>query len=126
MSRPVGAAVLTIVGGFFIMLGGIGVALIGAIFAIFGVWSAFFLLGIGVGFLTILMGVLMLVVPRGHAAWGALTLIFAFVSIPFALAGLLLGFVLALVGGILAIAWKPLVDRVITVQARTVPPSSPP
>jgi hypothetical protein len=79
MPRPVGAGVLTILGGLFIMLGGLGFAFVGVLFAVFGHWSDFFLLGILVGFLTLLVGVLMLAVPSGHAVWGVLAILLSIV-----------------------------------------------
>lgn len=120
--RPIGAGVLTIVGAFFILLGGVGFAVIGAIFAVFGVSSAFFFLGLLVGALTLIMGVLMIAVPSGHTVWGVLAIVFALVSIVVALGGFIIGFILTLVGGILAVTWKAPVERFMTVEGRTVPP----
>ena len=126
MPRPIGAAILTILGGFFILVGGLVFALLGALFAVFGFWSNIFLLGIAIGFLTILVGFLMLAVPSAHTIWGVLAVVFAFVSIVVAtFGGFVIGFLLTLIGGILALAWKPPAQQVITVQARPVPPPPP-
>ena len=38
---------------------------------------------------------------------GALVIVFAIVSIPFTFGGFVIGFILAIIGGILAIIWKP-------------------
>jgi Family of unknown function (DUF6114) len=122
--RPLGAGVLTIVGGLFILLGGLVFALIGAVFAVLGFLSGVFLLGLLVGLLTVIVGVLMIAVPSGHTVWGVLAILFALASIPLAVAGLIVGFLLTLIGGFLAIAWKRPVDRFITVEARRVPPPS--
>ncbi len=126
MSRPVAAAALTILGGLFVMVGGAAIALVGGILAAFlGSFSGLFLIGLLVGLLTVTVGLLMLVVPSGHSVWGILAILFALVSVPFALAGLIVGFVLALIGGILAILWRPgPVAPFITVDARVVPPPS--
>ncbi len=125
MSRPIVAGILTILGGLFILVGGTVFALIGAVFAIFGVFSPLFGVGILLGLLTLLAGVLMLAIPRGHTIWGILAIVLALVSIPFALAGLILGFVLAVLGGLLAMAWHPPPpSRLITVDGHVVPPSS--
>ena len=124
MARPVGAAVLTIIGGIFIIIGGFIIALIGALFAFLGFFSGIFFVGIVVGVLTLLMGILMLALPSAHLPWGIITILLAIVSIPFALGGFLIGFILALIGGILSIVWKRPVDRVINVEARLVPPPS--
>jgi len=123
MPRPIGAGVLTIIGGFFILLGGFVFALIGAVFAVFGFVSGVFLLGLLVGFLTLIVGFLMLAVPSGHTVWGILAIVFALVSIPVAFGGFIVGFLLTLIGGILAVSWKRPVDRTITVEARRLPPS---
>jgi hypothetical protein len=123
MPRPVGAGVLTIIGGFFILLGGFVFALIGAIFAVLGFVSGIFLLGLLVGFLTIIIGFLMLAVPSAHTVWGILAIVFSLVSLPVALGGFVIGFLLTLIGGILALTWKRPVDRTITVEARRLPPS---
>ncbi len=122
MARPIGAGVLTIIGGFFILLGGFVFALIGAVLAVFGFVSGVFFLGLLVGFLTLIVGFLMLAVPAGHTVWGVLAVVLALVSIPVALGGFLIGFLLTLIGGVLALTWKRPVDRVITVEARRIPP----
>lgn len=125
MTRPVVAGVFTVLGGLFILGGGIIFALVGAIISLFGYWSGLFVLGILVGLLTVLVGVLMIVVPSAHAVWGALAILFALVSIPVAIGGFVIGFLLALVGGILALRWKPRRPPYITVSARPIPPTSP-
>ena len=121
--RPVGAGVLTILGGCFILLGGFAFALVGAVLAVLGFPSEVFLLGLLVGFLTIVLGFVMLAVPSGHAVWGILAIVFALVSLLVAFGGFLIGFLLTLIGGILAVTWKRPVDRTITVEARRLPPS---
>lgn len=122
MARPVAAGVLTIVGGFFILGGGILVAILGAVLAAFGFFSGFFFVGLGLGLLTIIVGVLMIAIPSGHLLWGALAIVFAVASIPFALGGVILGFILALVGGIVAVRWKPSSKTVIDVRGQVIPP----
>ena len=42
---------------------------------------------------------------------------FALASLPVAFGGFVLGFLLTLIGGILAVTWKRPVDRAITVEA---------
>jgi Family of unknown function (DUF6114) len=124
--RPVGAGVLTILGGFFILLGGLLVSFLGVVFALVGVFSSLFFVGLALGLLTMLVGVLMMVLPRAHLAWGILAVLFAVASLPFALGGFLLGFLLALIGGLLAIRWKPgTIAGVIDVTGRRVPPPAP-
>ncbi len=122
MPRPVAAGVLTIVGGVFIFIGGALFALVGYLAAIFGIGSGFFVLGLLVGALTIVVGLLMLTVPFGHTVWGVIAIGLAFASIPVALAGLIAGFLLVLIGGALSVTWKRPVERFITVEGRLVPP----
>lgn len=106
--RPIAPAALTILGGFFILIGGALIALLGTLVAWFlGVGAAFFYLGLAVGLLVMVVGVLMYLVPRGGKVWGAIAIVLALVSIPTALAGLVVGFVLVLIGGLLAWAYRP-------------------
>lgn len=123
MTRPVAAGIVTILGGLFILVGGAVVALVGGIISAFlGFFSGLWLIGLFVGALTCLIGLLMMAVPSAHAVWGSLAILFALVSLPFALGGFVVGFLLAIVGGVLALRWHPPPpDRVITVEARTVP-----
>ena len=122
MTRPVAAGILTVLGGLFILVGGAVVALVGGIVSAFlGFFSSLWLIGLLIGALICLVGLLMIAVPSAHGVWGALAIIFALVSLPFALGGFLVGFLLAIVGGVLALHWRPPPpDRVITVEGRTV------
>jgi len=122
MVRPWGAGVLTILGAFFILAGGFFVALVGAVLAIFGVGSELFLLGLLVGLMTLVVGLLMIALPSGHMVWGILAIGLAVVSIAVALGGFLLGFLLTLLGGILAVRWRRPAERFVTVEGHRVPP----
>ena len=122
MARPIAAGVLTMLGGVFIFFGGIAIAFLGAIFALFGFVSSLFLIGLLLGALTVLVGLLMIAFPSGHAVWGILAVALAFASLPFALGGFLLGFLLTLLGGALAFRWRRPMEPYVTVSARTVPP----
>ena len=64
----------------------------------------------------------MIALPSAHVVWGILAILFALVSIGVALGGFVVGFLLTLIGGILALTWKPPAERFITVEARRVPP----
>ncbi len=100
--KPLGAFVLSLLGGVFILLGGI----------VFSLLSPFF--GFNVfGFLGLVFGVIVFVCafglyshPEQHVAWGVLILIFSVVSIV-SFGGFVAGLVLGTIGGALAIAWKP-------------------
>ncbi|MGI0130525.1 MAG: DUF6114 domain-containing protein [Thermoplasmata archaeon] len=124
MPRPVGAGVLTILGGFFIVGGGLAFALIGSLFAIFGLVSGIFLLGILVGLVTLIVGVLMIALPSGHFVWGGIAIVLAFVSIPVAFGGFIVGFVMTLLGGILAVRWRRPIQPYVLGEGRPVPPPS--
>ncbi len=67
----------------------------------------------GIGIWGIVCGIVVLVGsymlrsrPASHVAWGVIILIFSLVSI-FAGGGFVIGMILGIVGGILAIVWKP-------------------
>ncbi len=122
MARPVAAGVLTMLGGLFILVGGAVIAVIGSILsAFFGSFSSLWLIGLLLGGLTILDGFLMVALPTPHSVWGVLAIVFAIGSIPFALGGFFVGFILAVLGGVLALRWRPPPpDRTITVEARTL------
>lgn len=125
MARPIAAAVLTFLGGLFVILGGIAIAVIGTVLAVLGHYSGFFFLGLVDGLLLCAVAILMLVAPRGHSAWGVLAIVLAGVSLLVALGGFVVGFLLALIGGLVAIAWRPARADVVTVEARVVPPPPP-
>ena len=64
-------------------------------------------LGVLMGIATVALAVMILKVPERHQLWGASVLVLSILSIAGSLGGLLLGFILGLVGGVLAISWKP-------------------
>jgi hypothetical protein len=111
--RPLEAMVLAILGGVFIVLGGIAETLVGA-----AVNSLFFdsfsetllisgLVGILLGALVITFGVLVYLRPERHTVLGALILVLSVVSLVSFFGGFVIGFVLGLVGGILALVYNP-------------------
>ncbi len=105
--RPLVAAVLTIVGGVFIALGGLVLAVFGTVLAVLlGIHSGWFFLGLAIGLVTILLGALMLVLPPARTPLGIVTIVLAVLSVPFAFGGFVVGFLLAVAGGTLAIAGK--------------------
>jgi Family of unknown function (DUF6114) len=122
MSRPIAATVLTFLGGLFVILGGIVVAVLGTVLAVLGHFSGLFYIGLLDGLLLIVVAILMAAAPRGHVAWGVLAVVLSVVSLVVALGGFVIGFLLSLIGGILAIAWRPSKDPVVIVEARVVPP----
>jgi ribosomal protein L40E len=107
--KPGAAFILSLVGGLFVLLGGIVTAVIGAAFTLF-------IGGIGgiLGVLGIVWGVLILVFasrlnsdPGSHSTSGALIIVFSVLSWVGAIGGFFIGFLLGLIGGILAITWTP-------------------
>src|SRR3972149_6583763 len=69
----------------------------------------------GMGFLGLIFGVIVIISalilgskPQEHTTWGTLILIFSVISIfGSALGGFGIGLILGIIGGILAITWKP-------------------
>lgn len=100
-ARPVAAFVLGLIGGIFILLGGL-VILIGAPFPL----GIFAVLGIVFGILVIVGSVVMFAQPNQHVVWGVIILVFSATSI-IVFGGFIVGLVLGVLGGILGIAWRP-------------------
>jgi hypothetical protein len=65
------------------------------------------ILGIIFGVIVIVSAVMLNRRPRQHQIWGVLILIFSILSVFGGMAGYLVGLVLGILGGALAIAWKP-------------------
>jgi hypothetical protein len=81
----------------FGMMGGLGYG-----FGFFGV------LGLIFGIIVIISAVMLNSKPSEHATWGTLIVIFSALSIfGSAMGGFGIGLILGLIGGILAITWKP-------------------
>jgi Family of unknown function (DUF6114) len=116
--KPTTAFVLSLVGGIFVLLGGLVGIFLGAIFG--GIFSIIPSLGRTVGMLGLAIGgfgafcgimmiaggFLMYMMPQRHAMWGAIVTVFSILSWVGAFGGFVIGFLLGLVGGILGIAWK--------------------
>ncbi|MCW4011171.1 MAG: DUF6114 domain-containing protein [Candidatus Bathyarchaeota archaeon] len=108
-SYPNTAYILSLIGGIFIILAGIFLSVVGAVFTLF-------LGGAGAiaGLLGIVWGVIILVAafnlrsnPSQHVTWGVIILVFSLISWWGAAGGFFIGFLLALIGGIFAIIWSP-------------------
>jgi hypothetical protein len=99
------AAALTIVGGLFIMAGGVLLWLVGGLLAHLYPWaSVVFLGGVFAGAIAVGSGGAMLAIPRARRAFGVLALLCAGASIPLAFGGFVIGFVLTAAGGAIAAA----------------------
>jgi hypothetical protein len=112
-ARPVAAFVVSIVGGMFILLSGIfELWIISAIGTVvyppgpFGFFALFAIVGIAGGVLVIGFSVLLFSHPQHHVSLGVLILVFSLLSV-LSVWGFVIGLVLGIVGGILAIVWTP-------------------
>jgi hypothetical protein len=115
---PTTAMVLSLIGGVFILLGGLAEAWVGANLSAFSFASrlagiagaelvAIGALGIVVGLVIVVLAVFLHSHPQMHLVLGVLILVLSFVSLLSFFGGFVAGFLLALIGGVLAISWKP-------------------
>ena len=116
--KPTAAFVLALIGGIFILLWGLVIVAIGLAaqsesFGLFG--GDITTLGAvesTLGILVVIFGVLLFVMPDHHVVFGVLVLVFSIVSLV-GLGGLIIGFILGLIGGALGIAHKTTPDVVV-------------
>ena len=125
--KPNVAFALSLVGGILIVLGGaaryaIGMFihsfgsqtsthhhLLGALTRMLGAGVGFFgLVGVVLGIVVIVAAIMLNVTPDQHVTLGAVIVVLSIVSLFVGASGFLLGLILGLVGGILAITWKPI------------------
>ncbi len=103
--KPTAAFVLSLLGGIFALLGGIGLAILGTILAFFtGLGLILYIFPI-FGLIIIIGSIMMYSNPKSAKTWGIIVLILGIIS----MIGIVTAFggLLALIGGILAIVWKP-------------------
>jgi len=127
--KPTAAFLLSLVAGIFILLGAAVVSLIGYRFAgmmnRFGngvrgygmMGQGFGMMGYGFGILAIaglIFGAIVIISaymlnskPQEHTTWGTLIVIFSVISIFGSAGGFGVGLILGIIGGVLAITWKP-------------------
>lgn len=129
--KPTAAFILSLVGGIFILLGGGMMSMIGSYVGQYGFgmmggyggWGGmmgpgFGMMGIAlgaVGVLGLIFGAIVIISaymlnsrPEQRSTWGSLIVLFSVLSIfGGAMGGFGIGLVLGLIGGILAITWKP-------------------
>jgi hypothetical protein len=65
------------------------------------------LLGIGFGAIVIVAAVMLYFNPKQHQLWGALIIAFSVVSVLSCMGGMGIGLILGIIGGVLAILWRP-------------------
>jgi hypothetical protein len=107
--KPTAAFVLSLLGGIFILIVGLILSAIGAALTVpFGGFGAVLgIFGVVCGILTIVGGVMMYSKPEQHMTWGVIVLIFSILSWFGAIGGFFIGFILALIGGILGMTFDP-------------------
>jgi hypothetical protein len=111
--KPTAAAVLSIIGGVFILLGGIAEIAVGSYVSSLsyvtggGAIIGLGLLGVIMGLLILILGILLLSNPDSNVTYGVLIIVFSLISLLSFLGGFVIGFLLALIGGILALTWRP-------------------
>ena len=65
------------------------------------------IVGIFLGLIVIVVAAMLYINPSQHEIWGALIIVFSVISIFTCMGGLGIGLILGIIGGILAILWKP-------------------
>lgn len=130
--RPTAAFLLSLVAGVFIILGGGMMSMLGYGFmgmmgrygdwGGYGGWGGMMGRGFGMmgfafgmmGFLGLIFGAIVIISalmlnskPQEHTTWGTLILVFSVVSIFGSAGGFGIGLILGIIGGVLAITWKP-------------------
>lgn len=126
VGKPTAGAVLAIIGGVFILLGGLAELALGAYLSSIsfgigaGVLRLFGALGALLGILVLVFGVLVYSNPANHVVYGVLIIVFSIVSLTSFAGGFFIGFLLALIGGILTLVWKPTPPQVYYVGAPPV------
>jgi hypothetical protein len=134
VEKPTVAFVLSLIGGIFILLGGVAVTMLGWWMRNYGYWmmrgyggyagmmgrgfgmmgglgygfGLFGLVGLIFGVIVIVSAVMLNTRPQEHTTWGVLVIIFSVLSIfGSAMGGFGVGLILGIIGGVLALAWKP-------------------
>ena len=92
-------------GGFGGMMGGFQ-GMMGSFGIPFGFMSGFFLIGLVSGVIITISAVMLNARPSEHNAWGMIILVFSIISL-LGMGGFLVGAILGIVGGALAMSWKP-------------------
>jgi len=106
---PSAAFGLAIAAGILIILGGVVATALGAVFTFFafGVGAVLGLIGILWGVLIIVLAFKLRSSPHQHTELGVGIILLSIFSFFGAFGGFVIGFLLGLIGGILALAWNP-------------------
>ncbi|HEV2121003.1 MAG TPA: zinc ribbon domain-containing protein [Candidatus Bathyarchaeia archaeon] len=114
--KPTAAMVLSLIGGIFVIIGGAFIAFVGSLIGSLNIAGASSAsnTALALGVVGIIMGLIMIVgafmmysKPTSTKMWGVIVLILSIVSWVTAVGGLFIGFLLGLIGGILALTFKP-------------------
>ncbi|MEM1949161.1 MAG: DUF6114 domain-containing protein [Candidatus Caldarchaeum sp.] len=113
VEKPTAAFVLSLLSGIFIILGGLIGAALGAVATFFlgGIGGVVGLLGLVFGIIVLVSAVMLYANPRQHVVWSILILVFSILSWIGTFGGLIIGFILGLVGGILGLVYKPVPEE---------------
>jgi len=104
--KPTGAFILSLIGGIFVLIGGLVLGALGTVIAIFTYGAGLVLWIFALFGIIIIIGAIMIsIYPSSAKAWGVAILILGIIS----LIGIVtaLGGLLSIIGGALAIAWNP-------------------
>jgi hypothetical protein len=108
--RPTAAWALSLVGGTLILLGGVSEILLGITLAGIVGFSGWTILlgfvGVGLGAVVVTFGALLYLHPARHVAYGVVVVVASSLSVV-AYWGFVVGLVVGLIGGILAMTWVP-------------------
>ena len=114
--KPTAAMVLSLIGGLFVIFGGAALAFAGSIIGSFNVTGAasasntvlaLGVVGVIMGIIMVIGGFMMYSKPTSAKMWGVIVLILSIISWVTAIGGFFIGFLLGLIGGILALTFKP-------------------
>ena len=119
--KPTTAFVLSLLAGIFILLNGLAIAFVssflfflpvdtgipsGALPFLSGIFIGLMAVGIVFGLIVLIGSIMLYRNPSQKTAWGVIIIIFSIISIVIG-GGFIIGLILGIVGGALALAWKP-------------------
>ena len=136
--KPTAAMVLSLIGGLFVIFGGAALAFAGSIIGSFNVTGAasasntvlaLGIVGVIMGLIMVVGGFMLYSKPTSAKMWGVIVLVLSIISWVTALGGFFIGFLLGLIGGILALTFKPTIAPGATpppMMSSSIPMSSAP
>jgi hypothetical protein len=114
--KPTAAMVLSLIGGLFVIFGGAALAFAGSLIGSFNLTGAasasqtvlaLGIVGVIMGLIMVVGGFMLYSKPTTAKMWGVIVLVLSIISWVTALGGFFIGFLLGLIGGILALTFKP-------------------